>query len=167
MTYWACFVMVYLPTMRGGVVDGQWLEEKAWSEPPHVAPNPRLLAVCRARGGREEGCQDTLLSPSSVINIPIKCKVCCMSNTGRLFAQNPFRTPVAQPNLPRLGAVDWGLDVAHAGADLEDEGAGDLQELGDFGDSLLRRLCLDAVAVGDHATFGEVPTDRVYPLDSC
>ena len=87
-----------------------------------------------------------------------------MSNTGRLFAQNPFRTPVAQPNLPRLGAVDWGLVVAHAGADLEDEGAGDLQELEDFGDSLLRRLCLDAVAVGDHAPFGEVPTDRVFLL---
>lgn len=36
---------------------------------------------------------------------------------------------------------------------MEDEGAGDF---GDFGDSLLRRLCLDAVAVGEYAPFGEV-----------
>lgn len=36
---------------------------------------------------------------------------------------------------------------------MEDE---DAVDFGDFGDSLLRRLCLDAVAVGEHAPFGEV-----------
>lgn len=41
-------------------------------------------------------------------------------------------------------------------------GAGDREEVsedegfGDFGDSLLRRLCLDAVAVGEYAPFGKV-----------
>lgn len=40
---------------------------------------------------------------------------------------------------------------------LEDEG------FGDFGDSLLRRICLDAVAVGEYAPFGKVrPLLRWY-----
>lgn len=59
----------------------------------------------------------------------------------------------------------WTLGhVVHAGADLEGE---DARDVGDCGDSLLRRLCLDAVAVGDHAPFGEVRTyDTLFLLRS-
>eukprot|EP00903_Cladosiphon_okamuranus_P009362 g8926.t3 len=56
-------------------------------------------------------------------------------------------------SLPTPGGSGGVQDGLGGDAKLEDDGAED--NGGDFRDSLLRRLCLGAVAIGEHAPFGE------------